>query len=92
VKNWSQGCFVTKNVLSSKIGTDGKSLNSGTGCHRMCLDASSNGSFSPWDALSIGPKVLGTLRYENLGDGLSQGHFDRGRIVSVPGRQGKKAL
>jgi hypothetical protein len=32
----------------------------------------------------LGRFVLGTLLYENLGDGLSQGRFVRGRIVRVP--------
>jgi hypothetical protein len=55
-----------------------------TVCHKMCWDASSNGSFCPWDALSTGHNALGTLRYEDLGDGPSQGRFVRGRIVRVP--------
>jgi hypothetical protein len=43
-----------------------------------------HGMLCPWDTMSWGRFVLGTLRYENLGDGLSQGRFVRGRIVRVP--------
>jgi hypothetical protein len=32
----------------------------------------------------MGSFILGTLRYENLGDGLSQGRFVQGCIVRVP--------
>jgi hypothetical protein len=68
-----------KNLSSSKY-RDGQSVPE----FRDGLSQNGLGRFVQWVVLSMEHNALETLRYENLGDGLSQGRFVRGRIVRVP--------